>query len=235
MTWNDITLGMFQQIEKVNKQDMPDIDKALYSACIVFGKTEYELDDEKPKKVLKMMNAMQRVFATPFKPKSENKIGEYSINYNVSQITLGQYIELSFFINRGPVDNAHYILASMATRWRKKRLTSEHRERADYFLGQPVEQVIGAINTIQESYAQFNKQYHQLFGVDADVVGNVQNDDFNKRYGWIYSATQVAQHEGVELEIAYGLPVIQAFNDLLYLKAKGKYELEQLRTSKKTI
>jgi hypothetical protein len=233
MTWNDITLGMFQQIEKVNKQDMSDIDKALYGACIVFGKTEYELDNEKPKKVLKMMNTMQRIFETPFNPKLERRIGEYVINYDVSQITLGQYIEITFFIDRGVVDNAHYILASMSSRWRKKRLTSEHRERADYFLTQPIEIVVGAINTIQESYAAFNKQYQQLFGVDAEVVGNVQNDDFNKRYGWIYSATQVAQHEAISLDAAYGLGVRQAFNDLLFLKAKSKYELEQLRTTKK--
>jgi hypothetical protein len=71
--------------------------------------------------------------------------------------------------------------------------------------------------------------------VDSDVVGNVQSDQFNKQYGWIYSATQVAQHEGLGLDRAYDLPVRQAFNDLLYLKAKGKYEMEQLRNSKKVM
>jgi len=233
MTWENISLGKFQQIEKINKQELPDIDKALYCACIVFDKTEFELDNEKPGKVLKMMNTMQSIFAAPFNSKAGSRIGKYAISYDVSAITFGQYIELSFFIDRGPVDNAHYILATMATRWRKKRITSEHRKRADYFLTQPVEKVIGALNTIQESYARFNKQYQQLFGVDAEVVGNVQNNDFNKRYGWIYSATQVAQHECISLDAAYGLGVKQAFNDLLFLKAKSKYELEQLRTTKK--
>jgi hypothetical protein len=233
MTWKDITLGKFQQIDKINAQALSDIDKALYSACIVFDKTEYEMDNEKPEKVVKMMAKMQKIYETPFVPRTINRIGEYVINYDVSRITLGQYIELSFFIGRGPVHNAHYILATMSTRWRKKRLTSEHRERADYFLNQPVDIVVGAINTIQGNYAQFNKLYHQLFGVDTEVVGNVQNDDFNKRYGWIYSATQVAQHERISLDAAYGLGVKQAFNDLLFLKAKGKYEMEQLRTSKK--
>jgi hypothetical protein len=233
MTWKNITLGKFQQIDKINAQPLADIDKALYSACILFDMTEYEMDNEKPTKVVKMMAQMQRIYETPFVPRTTSRIGEYAINYDVSRITLGQYIELSFFISRGPVDNAHYILATMASRWRKKRLTSEHRERADYFLTQPIEIVVGAINTIQESYAAFNKQYHLLFGVDPEVVGEVQNNDFNKRYGWIYSATQVAQHEGISLDEAYGLGIKQAFNDLLYLKAKSKYEMEQLRTSKK--
>jgi hypothetical protein len=191
------------------------------------------MDNEKPEKVVKMMTKMQKIYESPFNPKRENIIGEYAINYDVSRITLGQYTELSFFIDRGAVNNAHYILATMAARWRRKRLTSEHRERADYFLSQPIENVIGAINAIQESYTAFNKQYQQLFGVDPEVAGEVQNNDFNKRYGWIYSATQVAQHEGISLDAAYGLGVKQAFNDLLFLKAKGKYEMEQLRTSKK--
>jgi hypothetical protein len=223
---------MYQQIEKINKQDMPEMDKVLYSVCVLFGKTEYEIDNEKPKKVVKMMKGLQTIFETPFNPKAETRIGKYIINYDVSRATLGQYIELSFFIGRGPDENAHYILASMASRWRRK-LTSEHRQRADYFLNQPVEKVIGAVKAIQESYQQFNNIYTQLFGIDTAVVGNVQNEDFNKRYGWIYSATQVAQHEGISLDAAYALPVKQAFNDLLYIKAKSKYEMEQLRTSKK--
>jgi hypothetical protein len=123
----------------------------------------------------------------------------------------------------------------MAGRWRKKNVLSDHRTRAEIFLTKPVEQVIGAVNLIHESYIKFNKQYQQLFGIDPEVAGNVQIEDFNKRYGWIYSATQVAQHEGISLDAAYGLPVKQAFNDLLFLKAKGKYEMEQLRKAKPVV
>lgn len=235
MKWQDITAGMYQQIEAINKQGIPDIDRVLYTACVVFGKTEFEIDNENPAKVVKMMAKMQRIFESPFNPKTVDRIGDYDINYDVSRITLGQYIEITFFIGRGPIDNAHYILASMSGRWRKKKLLSDHRARADYFLTQPVEQVIGAVNLIQENYILFNSQYQELFGVDPDVVGNVQGNEFNKRYGWVFSATQVAHHEGVSLETAYGLPIRHAFNDLLFIKSKGKYELEQLRTSKKEL
>lgn len=235
MTWKDITLGKYQQIEAINAQAMSDIDKALYSACVVFDKTEYEIDNEQPAVVLKMMNKMQALFETPFNPKAENKIGKYMVNYDVSRITFGQYIELSFFIGNGPLRNIHYILATMSNRWRKKHMTSDHRLKADYFLTQPVEKVIGALNVIQENYSKFNNEYKQLFGLDKDVTGDVQNDEFNKRYGWIYSATQVKDHEGITLDAAFALPVRQAFNALLFLKAKGKYELEQLRKPKSTI
>lgn len=231
MTWKNITLGKYQQIEAINSEPLPDIDKALYSACVVFDKTEYQLDNEKPKKVLKMMAKMQSLFETPFSPVASIRMGEYTINYDVSKITLGQYVELAYFISDGATKNAHYILATMAT---SKRIT-EHGERAGFFYDQPVELVVGAMTAIVKNFDQFNNRFKNLFGVDPNVAGNVQNDQFNKRYGWIYSATQVAQHEGITLDDAYKLPIIQAFNDLMFLKAKAKYEIEQLRNSKPVI
>lgn len=235
MTWKDITLGMYQQIEAINAQGLPEIDKALYSACIVFDKTEHQIDNEKPIVVLKMMNKMQSLFETPFNPKAEKRIGKYMVNYDVSRITFGQYIELSFFISNGPLRNVHYILATMSNRWRKKHTTSDHRLKAEYFLTQPVEKVIGALNVIQDNYNRFNSEYKQLFGLDKEVVGDVQSDEFNRRYGWIYSATQVKDHEGITLDEAFALPIRQAFNALLFLKAKGKYEMGQLRKSNKSV
>ena len=232
MTWKDITLGKYQQIEAINAKRLDDIDKALYCACVVFDKTEYQIDNEKPKKVLKMMNKMQSLFEIPFSPKPEKRIGKYVVNYDVSRITFGQYVELSFFIGNGALRNVHYILATMSNRWRKKHTASDHRLKADYFQTQPVEKVIGALNVIQENYSRFNGEYKQLFGLDRDVAGDVQNDEFNKRYGWIYSATQVKDHEGITLDEAFALPVRQAFNALLYLKAKGKYDMEQIRKPK---
>lgn len=233
MNWGNITYGQFQQIEAINKLDLPDMDKVLHTACIVYNKTEYQIDNEKPVKVVKMISKMQSVFETPFNPKAVNRLGRYAINYDVSKITLGQYVSLSFYITKGPAENAHYILATMASVRLRKHSTKDHKRKADYFLKQPIELVVGALNEIQQSYNRFNQGYQSLFGVDPGVSGNVENDEFNKRYGWIYSATQVALHEGIPLDEAYGLPVIQAFNDLIFLKAKCKYEVEQFNKSNK--
>lgn len=233
MTWKNITLGKYQQIEAINKTDLPEIDKVLHTACIVYDKTEYEIDNEKPVKVVKMISKIQSIFETPLNAKACARIGKYDINYDVSKITFGQYIELSFFIANGIEKNIHYILATMANRWMRKHTTRDHREKAEYFLNQPIDLVVGAITKIQDSYSQFNNQYKNLFGLDADVSGNVENDEFNKRHGWIYSATQVAEHERITLDQAFELPVRQAFNALIFLKAKSKYEMEQFRKSNK--
>lgn len=240
MNWSKITLGKFQQLDEINNRDLPDIDKVLFSTCIVFDMTEYELDNTDPKKAMKLMSTMQSIFETPLNAKAYNKIGKYFINYDISKMTFGQYIELAYFLTPNEkkeidIHKAHYVMATISCRWLRKHASNEHRKKADYFLGQPVEKIFGSLNRIGEAFMEFNKEYKGLFGVDKEVTGDVQDDTFNKRYGWIYSASQVAEYERITNEEAFELSVRQALNDLAYLKAKGKYEAEQLRKNNKPL
>lgn len=236
MNWSSITLGIYQQMEKVNNQNFSEIDKVLFSVCIVFDKTEHELDNSDPKVVAKMISKLTKVFTTPFSEKALTKIGKYFINYDVSKITFGQYIELAFFLSKDATQNAHYIMATMGSQWRRKHVTIDHRKKADYFLTQPVEKVIGALKRVIENFESFNNEYKWLFGLDKEVSGDsAEEKEFNKRYGWIYAATQVKEHEGITLDEAFALPIRQAFNALGYLKAKGKYDMEQFRKNTKPV
>lgn len=228
MNWSTITLAKFQQIEAVNSLNLSDMDKALFSVCIIYNMTEFELDNTAPGKVLRMTERVSKVFESPFNPKAQNKIGRYFVNYDVSKMTFGQYIELAFFL-QDTVSHAHYIMATISREWMRKHTADNHRKKANYFLLQSVVDIMGGVGLIKERFEEFNKEYKKLFGVDKEVGGDVQDDDFNKRHGWIYSATQVAQHEGINLDQAFALPVRQALNDLVFLKAKGKYEVEQLK------
>jgi hypothetical protein len=236
MTWRSISLYKYQQIEEINKRDLSDMDKVLFSACQVFDKTESELDNTDPQKVLKMTTRMQRIFETPLNTKSLTKIGRYVINYDVSKMTFGQYIELAFFLSdkEKVIARAHFIMATISYQWMRKHMTADHRKKANYFSHQPIEKVLGAINLITENFNQFNSEYKNFFGVDKDVSGDVTNDDFNKRYGWIYSATRIKEHEGITLDEAFAMPVRQAFNDLMFMKAKDKYEALQFKKMKTT-
>jgi hypothetical protein len=50
-----------------------------------------------------------------------------------------------------------------------------------------------------------------------------------QRFGWIYQASIVAEHEKIKLEDVYDLMTIQFLNDLSYLKAKGEHDKAQLK------
>lgn len=231
--WNKISLYKFQQVNAINsKEAMSDMDKLLFSICVVFDMTEYQLDNAGVNKAAKLMNNVQAIFSAPFPATASERIGPYFINYDISVITFGQFIELSFFLSLNPIQNAHYILATLSHRWLRKNKSSDHRKKADYFLTRPVGAVMGSVPVIQERFKAFTAEYKSLFGLDHEAAGDVQEDKFNKRYGWIYAASQVAEYERITLDQAYGLPIRQALNDLAFLKAKGRYEAEQVKKYK---
>jgi len=54
---------------------------------------------------------------------------------------------------------------------------------------------------------------------------------FMHHYGWIYQTKLVADFEGITLDQAFNLPVINFLNDLAYLKAKMEHDNELIRKS----
>lgn len=227
--WNKISLFKFQQIEEINSRDISEVDKTLFATCVVFNLTEFQLDQLPLRKAQKLINKVTKIFITRPDMKPREKVGKYTIITDPSKLTFGQYIELAFFLQDNWLRNAHFVLASLAS-----ADADNHKERADYFLRKPVTKLLGVITVFAQNFEEFNKEYKSLFGLSAETNPNeqVQVDRFNKRYGWIYAASQVAEYERITLDDAFALPVRRAFNDLAYLKAKGIYEAEQIKKSK---
>lgn len=229
--WNKISLYKFQQIDAINSRaDLEELDKGLFSTCVVFDMTEYQLDNAEPKKAGRLLTKAGKIFRTPFTPKPYKRIGKYFLNYDPSLMSFGQYVELSFFL-QAPIKNAHYVMASISNTAFRKNDSKDHRKKAAYFLTQPVIKITGSLAHFSDNFKEFNNEYSKLFGLNPEVHGDVAKvDPFNKRYGWVYSAETVAAHERITLDEAYRLPVRQALNDLIYLKAKEGYEKELLKT-----
>ena len=225
MKWKNISLFKFQQIEAINARKIDDLDKILFTTCIVFYKTEYELDNEDPKKANRLITKVSKLFAETMEPEPVKRIGLYKVEYDVSKLTLGQYVELSYFLQGNPVQNAHYILASITHRYFGKNKSGHHKKKAEYFLKQPITKAVGSVLTFIENFAAFNKEYKTLFGLDKET--NDEVDPFNKVFGWQFSTREVASDLGLTLNEAYALPIREALNSLTYLKAKVQYQDRQ--------
>jgi hypothetical protein len=85
------------------------------------------------------------------------------------------------------------------------------------------------------SIHQLDKEFSGLFQSGNDKEGDEQrggrntSGNFMQKYGWIYQATIIAEHERFKLEDAYEIPTIQALNDLSYIKAKQSYDKERMK------
>jgi hypothetical protein len=82
---------------------------------------------------------------------------------------------------------------------------------------------------------QFNKSYHSLFETrDPEDIEEPEHgaDGFTATYGWIYNTKSVSEHEGIKLEEAFELNVVQFLNDLSYLKAKEANDKKMMRDAR---
>lgn len=228
MSWKKISLFKYQEVERINAVEVYDaLDKVLLTACVVFEMTEGYVIDMGAKFAAKLIVRVKRVFGNSFKARMPARIGRYRILYNVSAFTFGQYIELAFFFKQ-PHLNAHYILASCSrSRFRPYR-TKGHKARADYFLFRSAEKTIGAVEAILAQSQAFNRQFQHLFGLDENVhTEKAQDDKFNVRYGWTYSASAIAEYCRIPLDDVYEMPAREALNHLAYLKEKAQYEVRE--------
>jgi len=218
-----LTLSKYQALEAITSdKKLSDIDKTLYSICALYDYAPEELDKEKPLKVIKMAAKLEKIFK--FKIKAPVFIGIYKMSYDISSITFGQYIELSYFFQGDALDKSNFIAASMSRTFRP----SKHIDRAKYFLKCSVGKVAGAMQKIRSGFLALNKEFSGLFGLDEEVNEASFEDpfmqQFQARYGWIFSAEMVAAYERISIDETYKLPVKVALNDLMYIKAKGKYQ-----------
>ena len=85
---------------------------------------------------------------------------------------------------------------------------------------------------------EVDRNYPILFGEGTGGKDNGEPDQsiervFARYYGWIYSATVVADHERISLDAAFELPVLQFLNAMAYMKMKNKVEEAQMERLKK--
>jgi hypothetical protein len=234
--WSDISLFKFQEVQRINAREIPEIDKVLFSVCAVFDFTEYQLDKMPWPRVQKMMARLTKIFQNELKPAARKRIGRYVIEYNFDRMTFGQYIELAFFFKlteKDPVLSAHYCLASVSRLPFHKHNSEGHKKRNEYFLTRPVTDIIGSLKLLAEAYGIFNKEHDGLFGLSEEVHGERGSERFNRRYGWEYSAEEVMKLNNISLEQTYALPARVALNQLMYLKEKGEYLNKLMRENSK--
>ena len=85
------------------------------------------------------------------------------------------------------------------------------------------------------SIHRLDKEFGGLFQGGDDKEGDEErggrdtSGNFMRKYGWIYQATIIADHERIKLEEVYELPTIQALNDLSYIKSKQAHDNEQMK------
>jgi hypothetical protein len=222
--WDKITVEMYQYINEINETDMDQVDKMLFSMAFLTGKTEQEFDKINKYKFAQLQRQLKQRFEhLNMQGKETERIKDFKFNFDVRKITLGQFIEVQHFYKNNYLNNLHLIAASFST-----CKDYSHVERADKILKMPMLPVLYNVTKFLEVIKKLSEEYQGLFGIEDVEQEELKplTNGFNEQYGWIYSAQKIAEFERIKLDEAYDLPIIQAFNDLAFLKAHQEYEAE---------
>lgn len=158
MTWSDVTVWQWQQIENLlsKKGEDTDLDLAVKTLAILTNRTEAQIDSlsiADLKKQLKVIDFVTNTKPEP-KPKDFIKINgkQYRCIYDVRNMPYSRYIETKYF-GSDITNNLHKIAASMVMPMKKtwrgwkvaKYDATKHEEYAQDLLAAPFESVYGSV------------------------------------------------------------------------------------------
>jgi len=213
-----MTLKQYQRIAGFYNQSDDEITQVALIVCDMFNLSHDTVDNMQPKEFIKYSNKVTKKFK---KLGKKPLIGRLKLQTDAKKITLGQFIEVQHFLKQGEIDAMHLVTASI---WSDSRA---HDVKADLLLKKHIRLILADYTAFLQSFAELLQGYKGLFESDEVVEedGKMEKShSFIEQYGWIYSAKQVAQHEGITLDKAFDLPILQAFNALAYLKSEQSYQ-----------
>lgn len=216
-----MTVGKYQQVYEISQTTLDDIERVATLICFVFNLDEDKVNNFSELQFLKYADKLNRKLST--KDRWYNWI---KLQTDASQITFGQFIETSYWLKNGVLENIHLVAASLVKNWNG----ISHQEKAERLLNRPIWSVLDQVNQFTESLNKLIKSYPGLFPQPPkpkpgeELPKEEKPHPFLEQYGWIFSATQVADYERIELDKVYSIPIIQALNALSYLKGKQQYD-----------
>ncbi len=213
-----MNLKQYQRIAGFYNQSDDEITQVALIVCDLFNLSHDEVDNMQPAKFIKYSNKVTKQFK---KLGKKPLFGRLKLQTDATKITLGQFIEVQHFLKQGEIDAMHLVTASI---WKDSR---QHNVKADILLKKHIRLILADYTAFLQSFAELLQGYKGLFESDEVVEDDGKMEkphSFIEQYGWIYSAKEVAQHEGITLDKAFDLPILQAFNALAYLKSEQAYQ-----------
>jgi hypothetical protein len=216
-----MTLAEYQRIAGFWDSENDEVTQIALIVCDLYNLSYDEVNNMEPRKFLKLSKKVEKSFIGIDKKPLYSRI---KLNVDAFSITLGQFIEVQHFLKLGEIDSMHLVAASI---WEDKR---EHKLKAEILLNKNIRYVLKDISAFLLSFANLLNSYKGLFEAEEQNLEGEEDakvekpHPFIEQYGWIYSAKQVAEHEGITLDKAFELPVLQAFNTLAYLKSYQSYQ-----------
>jgi hypothetical protein len=230
--WSKVSVEQYQSIHLIVKEQSDDVEKIVRVISVLYGLTDQEAN-RLPLGVFKERAAEAcKMFDKPLTGRPHKRIGLRFIDYNVPQIRFGQYVELQHFLKGGVIENLHFIAASITDPIIGKNNSKDHDRIAEGFKSKPSLPVYASVCKFLSHLNDFNKNFSGLFGsTEEDEEDKREPDPFLNTWGWYFSATKIRDHKMVSMDEVMNIPLIEAFNIMVYMKDLKVFEDSQKKKS----
>ena len=214
-----MTVSDYQKVYDITEStDIDDVERMAWVTCHVLGYKPAKVDKFSKLQFLKAMDKVKKRLNKVTTP----LLFHPEINTDATKITFGQFVEVVHWMKGGVIEQMHMIFASMLN-------DGNHKDQSQKVLKLNVRKVLPFVVEFMQSFNELMGRYSKLFEADKPEEGEkpLPPHPFIQQYGWIFSATQLAKHNGIPLNDVYKLPIIQALNDLAFLKSLNAYEKYQ--------
>lgn len=219
-----MTTKQYQNIYEINEFYKDEIERLAWSVCELFNLSHDEVNEMRPKtfakKVIKLNKSLQR---------SDKKFWYVrSLETDVKKLTFGQFIEVQHWLKKPPVEVLHLIAATL-----NRSKNKNHKKLAAKYLNVSVRYILSDCLAFVTSLKNLMLEYKGVFGEQFTELEQDAKPEkphpFIELYGWIYSATQIAEHLKITLHEAYKLNLVECLNTLAFLKSKIDYEKKLMK------
>lgn len=117
-TFEQLTVGQYQELYKISKLNIDDIDKETQFVGVITGKSDREVGEMTLPDYVKAKNTIIDIFERAkltYDPQKTVKINgkRFGICYEPSKLSGGQYITIQHWMQGDVVENMHLIMASI--------------------------------------------------------------------------------------------------------------------------
>lgn len=242
MRVRDITMHQYYELQAIEARFVDANERMARMVMLLCHMTYQQVNTLPPNRFRKISALITRKLSCDARYKPKKRIGRYRIDYVVTGYRFAQYIEIQHFA-KAAGKNIHNIIASAARPvWRKKNDSKLHGDIARYMLDEKMIDVLPAVERIVANVEALNKRFMPPEPVKTKeeleeetrlaaqkknaipVYGQSSGENFNSRYGWQYSAHQVAEYRRITVDEAEELSTIEALNYAQYLRELQEHQ-----------
>jgi hypothetical protein len=212
-----MTVEQYQICYAINNTVTDEVERLAMIICELYNLTPEQVDSMQGKQFIKYVSKMNKALNTDFKKPFYSRL---KLKTDAKTLTFGEFIECQYWLKQDAIEVLHLVAATLIIKKNK-----DHEATANKVLKLNVNRILNDCLKFIEYKGLFEIKENDDEDFETfDKKEKLKTHPFIERYGWIFSAKQVAEFNGISINNAYELPILQALNDLSYLKSKQDYE-----------